>query len=69
MEDNKKMLSEEDLNMVGGGEDIPWSERIVTINCKRCGASINVTNFQKENGYSCPACGQWVNTKIWNNEV
>ena len=36
--------------------------------CKRCGATINVNNFQAENGYTCPSCGQWVNTKTWNNE-
>jgi len=49
-------------------KDIPWSEQIVTINCKRCGATINVDRFQAANGYNCPSCGQWVNPKIWNNE-
>ena len=49
-------------------QEIPWSEQIVTITCKRCGQRIKVNNFEAANGYSCPACGQWVNTKIWNNE-
>ena len=49
-------------------KETAWHERIVTITCKRCGATINVNNFQAENGYTCPSCGQWVNTKTWNNE-
>jgi len=49
-------------------QEIPWSEQIVTITCKRCGQTIKVNNFEAANGYSCPACGQWVNTKTWNNE-
>ncbi len=49
-------------------KDIPWSEQIVTINCKECKASIEVNRFQAENGYRCPVCGHWVNPKIWNPE-
>ena len=49
-------------------KEIPWKEQIVTINCKECGASIEVNRFQAENGYRCPVCGHWVNPKIWNPE-
>jgi len=56
------MLSNEE------NKDIPWGDRIVTITCKRCGATIDVNNFEAQNGYRCPSCGQWVNTKTWNNE-
>ena len=49
-------------------KEIPWWDQRVDITCKRCGATINVRNFEAENGYRCPSCGQWVTTKVWNNE-